>query len=415
VTNFLPDPSFMELSNIEHPEYLENLYRKNRSEFDQQFTRLSASSPEHPLVKFWNTRLSYDQQPTIWFSKSDINHILATLLIFGALATLPSWMKYSESEMGFYYLRYAGFLAFPTMIFYFFRNLQTPLKVRWIVTGISAVLLLFISLLPGGMEPSDTLLLAGLHLPVILWGLLGYVYDRQNPFNYLRFNGDLIVATGILSLAWMLMSGITVGLFGLIEINIGDFYPKYVVVAGFSAIPVTALITVNRSNGFVNQVSPWIARIFSPLAVVMLSVFLIFFLKSGRDPFTDREFLLIFNLILAAVLALILFALSSSQNHWLNIVLLVLSVVTILVNLLALTAIIYRLADFGITPNRLAVLGANVLFLIHLVLTLNRLFGMVKKKSNRDQVLSTIGSYLPVYIIWAGVVVVIFPLIFSFK
>ena len=147
----------------------------------------------------------------------------------------------------------------------------------------------------------------------------------------------------------------------------------------------------------------------------MLSVFLIFFLKSGRDPFTDREFLLIFNLILAAVLALILFALSSSQNHWLNIVLLVLSVVTILVNLLALTAIIYRLADFGITPNRLAVLGANVLFLIHLVLTLNRLFGMVKKKSNRDQVLSTIGSYLPVYIIWAGVVVAIFPLIFSFK
>lgn len=405
----------MELSNIEHPEYLENLYRKNRSEFDQQFTRLSASSPEHPLVKFWNTRLSYDQQPTIWFSKSDINHILTTLLIFGALATLPSWMKYSESEMGFYYLRYAGFLAFPTMIFYFFRNLQTPLKVRWIVTGISAVLLLFISLLPGGMEPSDTLLLAGLHLPVILWGLLGYVYDRQNPFNYLRFNGDLIVATGILSLAWMLMSGITVGLFGLIEINIGDFYPKYVVVAGFSAIPVTALITVNRSNGFVNQVSPWIARIFSPLALVVLSVFLVFFLFSANDIFTNRDFLIMFNAILVAVLALILFSLSSAEHKWLNWVLLGLSIVTIVVNITALSAIIYRLSDFGATPNRIAVLGANMLFLLHLIVVSNNLRKVVLSGGSKSSVLESVGKFLPAYLVWCAVVVLLFPLIFSFR
>lgn len=405
----------MELPNIEHPEYLENLYRKNSSEFDQQFSRLSASSPEHPLVKFWNTRLSYDQQPTIWFSKSDINHILATLLIFGALATLPSWMKYSESEMGFYYLRYAGFLAFPTMIFYFFRNLQTPLKVRWIVTGISVVLLLFISLLPGGTEPSDTLLLAGLHLPVILWGLLGYVYDRQNHFNYLRFNGDLVVATGILSLAWMLMSGITVGLFGLIEINIGDFYPKYVVVAGFSAIPVTALITVNRSNGFVNQVSPWIARIFSPLALVVLSVFLIFFLFSGNDIFTNRDFLIMFNAILVAVLALILFSLSSAEHKWLNWVLLGLSVVTIVVNITALSAIIYRLSDFGATPNRIAVLGANILFLLHLIVVTNNLRKVVLSGESKSSVLESVGKFLPAYLVWCAVVVLLFPLIFSFR
>lgn len=406
----------MELSKFENPEFLENLYRKNRSAFDQEFSKLTASSPEHPMVKFWNTRLSHDQQPTIWFSKEDINHILATLLIFGTFATLPSWLKFSENESGYYYLRFAGFLVFPTLIFYFFRNLETPLKIRWIIAGISAVLFVFIKFLPGSQgDPPDTLLLAGLHLPVVLWGLLGYVYDRKNHFNYLRFNGDLVVATGILSLAWMLMSGITIGLFSLIGIDIGEFYPKYVVIYGFSAIPVTALITVTKSNGFVNQVSPWIARIFSPLALVVLTVFLVFFLISGNDLFTNRDFLIMFNVMLVAVLALILFSLSSAEHKWLNWVLLGLSAVTIIVNLTALSAIVYRLADFGVTPNRIAVLGANLLFLIHLVTIGNNLRKTVFSGGSKSAVLDSVGKFLPVYMIWCAVVVLLFPLIFGFK
>jgi hypothetical protein len=34
---------------------------------------------------------------------------------------------------------------------------------------------------------------------------------------------------------------------------------------------------------------------------------------------------------------------------------------------------------------------------------------------SRQQVMASIGTYLPVYVIWCAVVVILFPLIFSFK
>lgn len=401
---------------LNNPEELESLYRKDKSQFQMVFSHLQTQNPDLGFVKYWKTRIEFDVASTFQITKKDIVQILITITVFGTIATSPFWNNLTEKETSLFFLRNISLLAFPSLIFFFLRERSLSFRQIGFLGIIILLLSVFINLLPGDPknEP-DTLILAGIHLPVVLWGLLAFAFSNKNHHEFLRFNGDLLVSAGILFLAWMIMSGITMGLFNLIGINIEDFYPKYVMVYGFTGIPILAAVTVIRTNGFVNQVSPWIARIFSPLALVMLSVFLIFFLKSGRDPFTDREFLLIFNLILAAVLALILFALSSSQNHWLNLVLLGLSVVTILVNLLALSAIIYRLADLGITPNRLAVLGANVLFLIHLVLTLKKLVGMVRGKINRDQVLSTIGNYLPVYIIWAGVVVVIFPLIFGFK
>lgn len=406
----------MEPSVQNNPEFLEELYRTNKSEFLKVFDEFAASSPDHPLVYFWNVRLARDRRPSVWFSKEDLNHVLVTVLIFGSLATYPSWFNLSELQTGNFYLRNIGFVVFPSLLIYFFRHFQTEMKIRWVIMGILAVFALYINLLPGnGIEPTDTLILAGIHLPVVLWGLLGYVYHRKNYFEYLRFNGDLLVSAGILFLSWMLMSGVTIGLFELIGIKIGEFYPRYIMVYGFSAIPVMALITVIRNSDFVSQVSPWIARIFSPLALVMLSVFLIFFLISGNDPFTNREFLILFNGILVAVLALILFSLSSTEHRWLHVVLLALSVVTILVNLTALSAIIYRLADDGVTPNRIAVLGANILFLIHLGIVGNKLRLLLGGKAVRENVLTSIGNYLPVYLLWAGMVTLFLPLIFGFK
>ncbi|MFZ9982879.1 MAG: hypothetical protein ACO3FI_12710 [Cyclobacteriaceae bacterium] len=399
-----------------NPETLEQLYRKNRTEFQQTFEEFSSQSPEDPLVQFWNIRLQNDKAPAVWFSRPDINFILATLLIFGTIATGPSWLGFTEDSMSGFYLRNIGFIAFVPLLFYFFRLRETPVKLRIIITAVIVSFLGFLNLLPGDHpSPPDTLILAGIHLPIILWGMLGFIYDRKNPFEYLRFNGDLIISAGLLFLAWMLMSVLTMGLFGIIGMNLEEFYPRYIMVYGFSAIPVLATITVIKNNGFVSQVSPWIARIFSPLALIMLTVFLVFFLISGSNPFTNRDYLVLFNAILVAVLALILFALSSAEQQWLRVVLLALSLVTILVNITALSAIVYRLSDMGLTPNRLAVLGSNLIFLVNLIIVAARLRGLVMNRISRQQVMASIGAYLPVYVIWCAVVVILFPLIFSFR
>src|SRR5690606_18824828 len=96
-------------------------------------------------------------------------------------------------------------------------------------------------------------------------------------------------------------------------------------------------------------------------------------------------------------------------------ILLSLSVVTIIVNGIALSAIIFRIAEWGFTPNRLAVLGSNILMLIHLLLIASRLFKTVSRKTGSFEVGRSIVSYIPVYFVWAALVVFIFPLIFGFK
>jgi hypothetical protein len=140
---------------------------------------------------------------------------------------------------------------------------------------------------------------------------------------------------------------------------------------------------------------------------------------SGKDPYNDREFLLLFNLLLIGVKALIFFSVAESSTKSTSVsgiwVLLLLSIVTVVVNGIALSAISFRISEWGITPNRVAVLGGNVLMLVHLLIVAVMLFKTVTKKAALAEVGRAIVLYIPVYFIWTIVVVFIFPLVFGFK
>jgi hypothetical protein len=166
-------------------------------------------------------------------------------------------------------------------------------------------------------------------------------------------------------------------------------------------------------------VSPVIAKIFSPLVVVMLVIYLAAMVYSGKDPYNDREFLLIFNALLIGVMAIIFFSVAetskttkSQAEIW---ILFLLSIVTIIVNGIALSAIVYRISEWGITPNRTAVFGGNVLILINLLLVTAQLLKVLSKKANITKVGKAIARYLPIYLLWTIIVTFLFPLLFGFK
>ena len=94
-------------------------------------------------------------------------------------------------------------------------------------------------------------------------------------------------------------------------------------------------------------------------------------------------------------------------------VLFLLSAVTILVNCTALSAIIFRISEWGITPNRAAILGSNSLILVNLVLVTSKLYRVISKKEDIAGVGRIIGFYLPFYAFWAMVVTFLFPLVFG--
>jgi hypothetical protein len=169
----------------------------------------------------------------------------------------------------------------------------------------------------------------------------------------------------------------------------------------------------------VGKVSPVIAKIFSPLVLVMLVIYLAAVIYSGKDPYNDREFLLIFNALLIGVMAIIFFSVAETANTiktkpevW---VLFLLSVLTVVVNGIALSAILFRISEWGITPNRAAVLGGNVLILINLLLVTAQLFRVLAGKTDLMGVKKVIAFYLPVYCLWAAIVTFLFPYLFGFK
>ena len=127
---------------------------------------------------------------------------------------------------------------------------------------------------------------------------------------------------------------------------------------------------------------------------------------------------MIFNGLLIGVMALILFSVSEvtkNATSRINLgILLGLSALTIVINGIALSAILFRLQEFGITPNRIAVLGANLLILVNLSLVSHKLYRIVMNKSEIEDLEKSMTIMLPVYGIWAAIVCFGFPLLFDF-
>jgi hypothetical protein len=224
--------------------------------------------------------------------------------------------------------------------------------------------------------------------------------------------------SAVILLAGGLFTALTINLFGLIGINIEDFYFRYLVLSLLPSVPLIASVLVIQNPTLVSKISPVIARIFTPLVAVMLVIFLGAFIYAGKDPYNDRAFLLVFNGILIAVMALLLFSVSESikegatKIHRISLV--ALAILAIVDNGIALSAIVFRLLELGITPNRLAVLGSNVLVLWNLIWVTRALFGMFSGQNKLTDVESNMTRFLPYYALWAAIVSFVFPLVFSF-
>lgn len=408
------------LNNLDNTAELEKLYRKNKSEFKKEFDALYSQLQNRNLADFWHARLHYESDGINWGSSKDWLVVIIASLLAGLYAKLPEIFSI-ENEL--FYAKNLGLMVFPFVSAYFIWINKLTIRTILIVASLFVVSLIYINLLPND-KASDTLILACIHLPLLLWAILGYTFgsgnlkDLTSRLAFLRFNGDAVVMGALLVLSGMLLSGVTIGLFGLIGIDIEKFYVEYIGIFGMAAIPLLASHLTQTNPQLVNKVSPIIAKIFSPIVLVMLVIYLGAIVFSGKDPYNDREFLLLFNLLLIGVMALIFFSIAESSDEknrkpgtW---ILFLLSAVTLIVNAIALSAIIFRINEWGLTPNRLAVLGINVLMMIHLILVGKKLFLAVKGRTEIQQVGNAISAYLPVYFIWSAIVIFLFPILFGF-
>lgn len=411
---------------ISNPEKLEQLYRDDRKSFVSGFEKVYPEIEKSDLARFWKIRLDSEKMPARInrINLLDITVLITACIVAGFLIKIPDLFNIGLSDNNFYE-KNAGIIVFLGLSIYtVWINKIYDLKRLILIIITFLISAIYINLLPPAGN-SASVDLVHIHLPLLMWCVYGLVFidfdlrDKIKRIEYIRYNGDLAILTAIIAIAGGILTGITIGLFEAIEINIENFYIKNVVIIGLVSVPVVATFLIKNFPSITNKIAPVIAAIFSPLVLLSAVIYLIALVITGKNPYNDREFLLIFNVMLLGVMAVIVFSVSESSTNgrqkFNEMILFILSIITVVIDLIALSAIFYRLGSFGITPNRLAVLGSNILILVNLVFIIIDLYKVNFKNTLIKEVEFTISKYLPVYVIWILLVIFGFPLIFGIK
>jgi hypothetical protein len=159
--------------------------------------------------------------------------------------------------------------------------------------------------------------------------------------------------------------------------------------------------------------------IFTPLFTLLLLIFLgtSLFTASGIDM--KRETLIGFDLLLVLVVGLLLYAISARDPQkpagFFDVLQFALVICALLVDAMALWAILARISAFGFSPNKVAALGENIILVGNLGWSAVLYWRFLSKRAGFAALERWQTSYLPVYAAWAWIVVVVFPLVFGFK
>jgi hypothetical protein len=133
----------------------------------------------------------------------------------------------------------------------------------------------------------------------------------------------------------------------------------------------------------------------------------------------QREVLIGFDLLLVVVVGLVLYAASARDPQappdFFDGLQLLLVICALVVDGVALAAIAARISEFGFTPNRVAALGENLILLVNLAGSAWFYARFLRHRGSFAVLERWQMAYLPVYCVWAALVVVVFPLVFGYR
>jgi hypothetical protein len=125
-----------------------------------------------------------------------------------------------------------------------------------------------------------------------------------------------------------------------------------------------------------------------------------------------------FDGLLVVVLGLLLYSLSARDPRApagpFDVLQLVLVLSALAADVVALSAIVGRITELGFTPNRVAALGVNVILLVNLAWAAVLSTRFLRGRGAFADLERWQTTYLPVYAVWATVVVIAFPPVFGF-
>jgi hypothetical protein len=357
-------------------------------------------------------------------SRKDAAVAFGLAIAAAVLIKIPALLNLNLDENAGFYLRNLSLFVLPLLTGYFVwkRGLDRSAICWWLVTAFIAAAV-FANAYPftsGGA----TEVLTTLHLPIALWLVVGTAYAGGRwgvgsaRMDFIRFSGELFIYYVLIALGGGLLTGFMALTFQSIGIDIGPYFESWILPCGVVGTVIVAAWLVEAKQSVVENMAPVLTRLFTPLLATMLLTFLGIMAWTGRGIDIDRDVLIAFDLLLVLVLALVLYSLSAreprSPPDAFDVLQVVLVFCALVADAAALWAIAARINEFGLSPNRVAALGINVILLTNLVWTAVLYIRFLKGTGSFASLERWQTDYLPVYAGWAAIVVIFFPPLFGF-
>ncbi len=436
----------------DQPEQLEQLYQEavstGESEaFSEAINETHVGQPDNLLYAAWYYRL---QQAVVkakgrviaW--KWAIPLAVLNGLVFWILSDDDRFMISMQDFAGQHAYDFLPLLVLiwaPLCAFFIMLFLALAGKKRWqrlaAITASLVVLAAYVLFLypQTGTRPfqEQYLTLAAIHLPLMAWTGIGLFLlwrqrDAENRFAFLIKSLEVIITVGLFGIAGGIFTGITFGLFQALNVEPPETIMRLFLAGGAGLLPILAVaiiydptITPARQS-FDEGLSKLIAilmRVLLPLSLLVLVVYLGFIPFNYREPFENRDVLIIYNAMLFAVMALLVGAtpvrsddVTGRAQVWLRRAIIAVAVLTLLVGLYAFAAILYRTAIDKLTPNRLSFIGWNLVNIGILVLVLVKQL-RTNEKSWLSRLHSAFAAGAVAYAIWALIVILTIPWLFG--
>ena len=339
------------------------------------------------------------------------------------LVKVPSLLGMPMPEI----TRNAAVLLLPALAAYFLvcrRASPATIIAVAVPFAAAAVLLNVYPFAPGGV----TAVLAAVHAAVALWIVTGIAYARgewrseRARMDFIRFTGEWVVYYALIALGGGVLVALTMGVFSAVGVDATAFVGNWLIPCGAAGAIVIAAWLVEAKQAVIENIAPVLTKVFTPLFTLLLLALIVAAVvqavSTGGFVDAQREVLIIFDLVLVVVVGLLLYALSARgadlRPGWFDRLQVLLVTAAIIVDLLVLIAMLGRIGAFGASANKIASLGLNVILLVNLAGSLWLQLGFVRGRSGIGRLERWQTGFLPVYLAWATIVVVVFPPVFGF-
>ncbi|MCE6995013.1 permease prefix domain 1-containing protein [Saccharothrix sp. S26] len=356
-------------------------------------------------------------------SRRDLVVMVGCALGAAASVKVPELLGASLADGSTFYPLNAGLLVLPWLAGFLAWRRRAPVGLIGVLVALFGLGAVGANVHPLTAQ-SQSIVLTSLHLPIALWFAVGVAYASDDPrasrrwMDFIRFTGECFIYYVLIALGGGVLVGFVFGTFEAIGVSPETVISQWVVPCGAAAAIVVAGWLVEAKQGVVENIAPVLTRLFTPLFTVVLLAFLVTWGVTTGGIDVEREALILFDLLLVVVLGLLLYSASArdplAPPGVFDRLQLALVVSALVIDVLVLVEITGRISEFGTTPNKAAALGENVVLLANLAWSAWLMLGLVRRRTPFAALERWQTAYLPVYAVWAWVVVLVFPPVFGY-